>query len=126
MSRSIAAKANTACQKWEYLLVNPPGDVGGGETGDPKYDAAWLRVFDRYSVALHGLRPLAAGDRRQWALALAQLPEIRRREVAMARTVERKAKTATILRALVAYAQPWKTAHRHAIAAGAARCFSID
>lgn len=123
---AFVARADAACLKWENLLVNPPGDVGGGDVGDPRYDAAWVRVFDRYSLVLHGLRPAGAADRREWALALAQLPEIRRRERAMTRAVERHRTTAVILRALVAYAQPWKVAHRRALAAGARDCFSID
>ena len=122
----FTARANAACFKWEDMLVNPPGDVGGGDLGDPKYDAAWLRVFDRYSVVLRRLQPANAADRRQWKLVLAQLPAIRSDEIALAKAVERRAAKATIVRALLALQKPWSAAHRHAVAAGARQCFSDD
>lgn len=118
----FAARANAACDHWHALLVDPPGAVGAGDLGDPKYDAAWRRVFDGFSLALHRLPPPRVGAQ-EWSQALALLPQLRVSAVALQRAIEQHRSQTVLVTAVRRLALAGNAVHRHAAAAGATRCF---
>lgn len=118
----FAARANAVCDHWHPLLVDPPGNVGAGDIGDPLYDAAWRRVFDGFSLALRRLPPPRVGAR-EWSRALAALPPLRASAVALQRTVERHGSQTALVAAARRLELAGSAVHRHAAAAGATRCF---
>lgn len=119
----FAARANAACDHWHALLVDPPGKVGDGTIGDPRYDAAWRRVFDRFSLALHRLPPPRVGAQ-EWSRALELLPPLRASAVALQRAVERHGSQTALVTAARRLELAGDAVHRRAAAAGATRCFS--
>ena len=70
----LVARADAICVRYESLLAAPPGV--GGELGDPAYDRAWVKLFEKQRAALAGLKP-PARDRAAYARLLRTLPAIR-------------------------------------------------
>jgi len=69
----LVARADAVCVRYDSLLAAPPGV--GGELGDPAYDRAWVRLFEKERVALAALKP-SARDRAAYARLLRTLPAI--------------------------------------------------
>lgn len=70
----LVARADAICVRYDSLLVAPPGVEG--ELGDPAYDRAWVRLFERQRAALAALKA-PARDRAAYARLLRTLPAIR-------------------------------------------------
>jgi hypothetical protein len=67
----LVARADAVCVRYAPQLEAP----GGGELGDPGFDAAWLRVFERQRRALTALRPSPV-DAARYGRFLSALPPI--------------------------------------------------
>jgi len=70
----LVARADAICVRYDSLLAAPPGV--GGELGDPAYDRAWVKLFEKERAALAALKA-PARDRATYARLLRTLPAIR-------------------------------------------------
>jgi hypothetical protein len=81
----LVARADAICVRYEPLLESPPGVDAG--LGEPAYDHAWLRIFERQRRELGALRP-PARDLAAWTRFLRTLPVVRRRFRALTAAIE--------------------------------------
>jgi len=70
----LVTRADAICVRYDSLLAAPPGI--DGELGDPAYDRAWVRLFERQRAALAALKA-PARDRAAYARLLRTIPAIR-------------------------------------------------
>ena len=71
--------------RYESLLASPPGV--GGDLGEPAYDRAWIRLFEKQRAALGALKP-PARDRAAYIRFLRTLPAIRNAFTALTDAIE--------------------------------------
>ena len=81
----LVARADAICVRYESLLASPPGV--GGELGEPAYDQAWIRLFEKQRGALGALKP-PARDRAAYTRFLRTLPAVRNAFTALTDAIE--------------------------------------
>jgi hypothetical protein len=69
----LVARADAACLRYEPLLEAPPGV--DAVLGEPAFDRAWLRLFERERAELAALRP-PPRDAAAWTRFLRTLPHV--------------------------------------------------
>jgi hypothetical protein len=81
----LLTRADAVCKRYAPQLQSPPGVEG--EVGDPAYDAAWLRLFDRQRRELVALVP-PQRDAQRYQRFLAALPHVRAAFHKLTRAIE--------------------------------------
>ena len=117
----LVARADAICVRYESLLASPPGV--DGELGDPAYDRAWTRLFERQRAALGALKP-PARDRAAYTRLLRTLPTIREAFKALTAAIEAGQPVRTWKPLSHRLQNAEKAADRAARAVGLKRCFA--